>query len=265
MANLYELNAEIREEAGRGASRLLRRENRIPAIMYGAEKPPQNISLNHFEVSKALENDGVYSHILTVNIKGEKQQAVLKAIQRHPYKPKIEHIDFLRINPKEKIVMHVPVHFKGDHEAPGLKEGGVFMHLMNSIEIRCLPANLPEAIEIDVSGFNIDDTISLSELKLPKDVELMAFAHGGEKEEHDAVIVKLHIPRIEVEEEPVVAVVEGEEGAVPVEGAEGAPVAEGAEGAPKAAAPAGEKGDKGAPAKAAAPAAKDHKDHPEKK
>ena len=234
MANLYELNAEIREEAGRGASRLLRRENRIPAIVYGAEKPALNISLNHFEVSKALENDGVYSHILTLNIKGEKQQAVLKAIQRHPYKPKIEHIDFLRINPKEKIVMHVPVHFKGELDAPGIKEGGVFMHLMNSIEVRCLPSNLPESVEIDVSGFNIDDTISLSELKLPKDVELMAFAHGGDKEEHDAVVVKLHIPRIVVEEEPVVEVVEGEEGALPVEGEAAAPAEGSAEGAPKA-------------------------------
>jgi len=256
MANLYELNAEVREEAGRGASRHLRRENRIPAIIYGAEKPAENISLNHFEMSKALENDGIYSHILTLHIKGEKQQAVLKAIQRHPYKPKIVHIDFLRINPKEKIIMHVPVHFKGEQEAPGIKDGGVFMHLMNSVEVRCLPGNLPESVEIDVSGFNIDDTISLSELKLPKDVELMAFAHGGEKEEHDALVVKLHIPRIEVEEEPVVAAVEGEEGAAPAEGEAAAPAEGSAEGAPKAAAPAAEK---------AAPA-KDHsKDHSDKK
>jgi large subunit ribosomal protein L25 len=241
MANLYELNAEVREEAGRGASRLLRRENRIPAIVYGAEKPAQNISLNHFEMSKALENDGIYSHILTLNIKGEKQQAVLKAIQRHPYKPKIEHIDFLRINPKEKIIMHVPVHFKGEVDAPGVKEGGVFMHLMSSIEVRCLPSNLPESVEIDVSGFNIDDTISLSELKLPKDVELMAFAHGGDKEEHDALVVKLHIPRVEVEEEVAPVVAEGE---VPLVEGE-APAAEGAAPAPaeatKEAAPAKDK------------------------
>lgn len=257
MANLYELNAENRETAGRGASRRLRRENRIPAIMYGAEKPPINISLNHFEVSKALENEAIYSHILTVNINGQKQQAVLKAIQRHPYKPKIEHIDFLRINPKEKIIMHIPVHFKGAAEAPGLKEGGVFMHLINSIEVRCLPANLPEFIEVDVSGFNIDDTVMLSELKLPKDVELMAFAHGGEKEDHDAAVVKLHIPRIEVEEESVAVVAEGAEGAVPAEGEAAAPGAEGA--APAAAAAA--EGD----AKKEA-ASKEHgKDHSDKK
>jgi large subunit ribosomal protein L25 len=261
MANLYELNAELRETAGRGASRLLRRENRIPAIVYGAEKPAQNISLNHFEMSKALENDGIYSHILTVNINGEKQQAVLKAIQRHPYKPKIEHIDFLRINPKEKIVMHVPIHFKGELDAPGIKEGGVFMHLMNSIEIRCLPSNLPESVEIDVSGFNIDESISLSDLKLPKDVELMAFAHGGDKEEHDALVVKLHIPRVEVEEEVAPVVAEGE---VPVEGEEGAPAAEGAPATAAAPADAAKK-EPAKDAHAGKDHGKDHKDHPEKK
>ena len=253
MAIKFELNAEVRETAGRGASRRLRRENRIPAIMYGAEKPAQNISLNHFEVSKMLENEAVYSHILTLNVGSDKQQIVLKAIQRHPYKPKIEHMDLLRINPKEKITMNIPIHFKGELDAPGVKDGGVFMHLMSVVEVRCLPSNLPEFFEVDVSGFNIDDTMMLSELKVPNDVEIMLFAHGGEKEDHDTAVVKLHIPKIEVEEEPVVVAVEGEEGAVPVEGAEGtaAPAAEGA--AP--AAPAAEK----------APAAKDHKDHPEKK
>ncbi|MDX2165329.1 MAG: 50S ribosomal protein L25/general stress protein Ctc, partial [Gammaproteobacteria bacterium] len=235
-------NAEIRESAGRGASRRLRRENRIPAIMYGAEKPAQNISLNHFEVSKMLENEAVYSHVLTLNLGSEKQQIVLKAIQRHPYKPKIEHMDLLRINPKEKIIMQIPIHFKGEADAPGVKDGGVFMHLMSSVEVRCLPANLPEFFEVDVSGFNVDDTLMLSELNVPKDVEIMLFAHGGEKAEHDTAVVKLHIPKIEVEEEPTPVVAEGEEGAAPAEGTEGA--APGAEGAPAAEAPAAEKPEK---------------------
>ncbi len=242
MAIKFELNAEVREEAGRGASRRLRRENRIPAIMYGAEKPAQNISLSHFEVSKLLENEAVYSHVLTLNMGSEKQQIVLKAIQRHPYKPKIEHMDLLRINPKEKIIMQIPIHFKGEGEAPGLKDGGVFMHLMSTVEVRCLPANLPEFIEVDVSGFNVDDTIMLSELKMPKDVEIMAFAHGGEKEEHDTAVVKLHIPKVEVEEESTSVVAEGEEGAAPAEGTEGA--ASAAEGAPAAEASAAEKPEK---------------------
>ena len=220
---LYELTAQPREIAGRGASRLLRRENRIPAILYGAEKPAMSISLNHFEVSKALENDGIYSHILTLNINGEAHKTVLKDIQRHPYKPKIVHIDFLRVNPKEKIIMHIPVHVKGEADAPGIKEGGVFMHLMNSVEVRCLPSDLPEFIEVDVSGFNIDDGIHLSDLSLPKSVELMAFAHGH-ADEHDELVIKLHIPRLVVEEEPAPAV---DAATVPVEGE--AATADGAE------------------------------------
>jgi len=241
MAIKFELNAEIRETAGRGASRRLRRENRIPAIMYGAEKPAQNLSLNHFEVLKMLENEAVYSHILTLNIGSDKQQIVLKAIQRHPYKPKIEHMDLLRINPKEKIIMNIPIHFKGEADAPGVKDGGVFMHLMSVVEVRCLPSNLPEFFEVDVSGFNIDDTMMLSELKVPNDVEIMLFAHGGEKADHDTAIVKLHIPKVEVEEESTPAVAEGEEGSATAEGTEDAtPSAE----APASEGPAAEKPEK---------------------
>jgi large subunit ribosomal protein L25 len=198
----YELKAEVRQDAGRGASRRLRRESKIPAILYGAEKAPENLVLSHFEVSKALQNEGFYSHILTLHVGGEKQQAVLKDIQRHPFKPKILHMDFLRINPKEKIIMHVPLHFIGEDKAPGLKEGGVFTHMVNNLEVRCLPAALPEYIEVDVSDFVLDQIIHLSELKLPKGVELMAFAHGH-AEAHDTGVVKLQVPKIIEEEVPV--------------------------------------------------------------
>jgi large subunit ribosomal protein L25 len=198
----YELHAETRQDAGRGASRRLRRESKIPAILYGAEKAPENLTLNHFEVTKALQNEGFYSHILTLHIGAEKQQAVLKDIQRHPFKPRIMHIDFLRINPKEKIVMHVPLHFIGEDKAPGIKEGGVFTHMTNSLEVRCLPTDLPEYIEVDVSGFALDQIIHLSELKLPKGVELMAFAHGH-AEAHDTGVVKLQLPKVIEEEVPV--------------------------------------------------------------
>jgi len=236
MGVAYELNAEVRHDAGRGASRRLRRENKIPAIIYGAEKAPQNLMLSHFEVSKALQNEGFYSHILTLHIAGEKQQAVLKDIQRHPFKPKIAHIDFLRINPKEKIVMHVPLHFIGEDKAPGLKEGGVFTHMTSNVEVRCLPADLPEHIEVDVSGFGLDQVLHLSELKLPKGTELMAFAHGH-AEAHDTGVVKLAVPKVIEEEVPVV-----EEAVVPAE------VPASQQSAPAAAAPAAapvEKADKG--------------------
>jgi large subunit ribosomal protein L25 len=142
------------------------------------------LSFNHYHVLKALENEGFYSHILTLHINNEKQQAVLKDVQRHPFKPRILHLDFLRINPKEKIVMNVPLHFTGEDKSAALKEGGVFMHLTSSVEVRCLPSALPEYIE----------------LKLPEGVELTAFAHGH-AEAHDTGVVKMHIPRA-VEEEP---------------------------------------------------------------
>src|SRR3954462_15865073 len=114
MSLQYELTADTRSAAGRGASRRLRDENRVPAILYGAEKAPEMLSFNHYHVLKALENEGFYSHIITLNINNEKQQAVLKDLQRHPYKPRVIHMDFLRINPKEKIIMNVPLHFKGE-------------------------------------------------------------------------------------------------------------------------------------------------------
>ncbi len=160
------------------------------------------LSLNHYHVLKMLENEGFYSHILTINLNGTKQQAVLKDLQRHPFKPRILHMDFLRINPKEKITMQVPLHFKGEELSAGVKQGAIFTHMTTSVEVRCLPSNLPEFIEVDVSKLEMDQTLHLSELKLPKDTELMAFAHGN-AEAHDTGVVKLHLPRV-AEEEPAV-------------------------------------------------------------
>jgi len=208
MLNRYELIAEIRENIGSGASRRLRLDNKIPAIIYGGgtDKKPQKLVLNHHHISKALENEAFYSHILTLNIGGEKQQAVLKDIQRHPCQPKILHMDFLRINANEKIVMNVPLHYVGEsRDVPGIKQGGVMTHILSSIEIRCLPKDLPEFIEVDVSQMILDQIIHLSELKLPPNVELMAFAHGGERAAHDTGVVKIQLPRIMEEAAPVEA------------------------------------------------------------
>src|SRR5689334_18426296 len=121
MANQFELSAEIRSDLGKGASRRLRATDKVPAIMYGAGKDPVALSFIHHHVTKALENEAFYSHILTIDVAGEKQQAVLKDIQRHPFKPKITHLDFLRINPNEKLTMQIPLHFKGGEGSPGVK------------------------------------------------------------------------------------------------------------------------------------------------
>src|ERR1043165_567318 len=195
----FELNAETREVFGSGASRRLRRlENRVPAILYGAAEPPLPVSLEHNQILQALENEAFYSHILTIKIDGIEQKAVLKDLQRHAYKPRVLHVDLMRVSAKEKIIMSVPLHFNGEADAPGVKDaGGVLTKLLNSVEVRCLPAALPEYIEVDVSRLGLDESILLSQLTLPQGVELIAaISH-----EDDRPVVNIHIPRAVVEED----------------------------------------------------------------
>lgn len=207
MSAIYELTAEIRSDLGKGASRRLRRkDDKIPAIIFGGGKDPSALTLDHKTVTKALENEGFYSHILTLHIDGQKQQAVLKDLQRHPYKPRILHMDFLRINPHDKITMHVPLHFIGADVAPGVKDsGGIVSHLLTSVDIKCLPADLPEYIEVDISQLSLDESVHLSHLKLPKGVEVIALAHGD-----DLPVASIHIPRAVIEEAPAEETTEGE-------------------------------------------------------
>lgn len=226
----FELEVEVRADMGKGASRRLRRADKVPAIVYGAGEAPVSLMLDHNKTAKALSHEAFYSHILTLKSGKKSEQVILKAVQRHPAKPRINHIDFLRIRADQKLHMHVPLHFLGEEKAPGLAEGGVFSHIMSDVEVTCLPADLPEFIEVDVSGMLLDHTIHLTELKLPKGVELTALAHGVEG--HDLPVVTIHIPRI-IEEEVVEAAAEE----APAEGAEGAaPAAEGATEAKPAAA-----------------------------
>jgi large subunit ribosomal protein L25 len=201
----FELEVESREVFGKGASRRLRRKaDEIPAIVYGAEEAPQSIRISHNSVLRALENEAFYSHILTLSHKGKKQKVVVKAIQRHPYKSRVLHMDFLRVSDKKPITMHVPLHFLGQDVAPGVvKEGGNVTHHMVELEIKCLPANLPEYIEVDLTDAVLDTIVHLSQVKLPKGVELQYPVHGGDD---DLPVVSIHKPkRIEVEEEAVEA------------------------------------------------------------
>ena len=202
MSTQFELSAQTREAFGTGASRRLRRlEDRVPAILYGAGEAPQVLSFDHNQVLRALENEAFYSHILTIQVDGKPQKAVLKDLQRHPYKPRITHMDLLRITAKEKITMSVPLHFKGEAIAPGVKEsGGVLARLLNSVEVRCLPDALPEYIEIDVSRLGLDEALHLSQIPLPAGVELIALTH-----EDDRSVVNIHLPRAVAEEETTAA------------------------------------------------------------
>jgi large subunit ribosomal protein L25 len=220
----FELEAEHRKDIGRGASRRLRQADKIPAVVYGAGEEALSLVLDHNKTMNALSHEAFYSHILTLKVGKTNEKVILKAMQRHPVKPRIQHIDFLRIKADQKLNMHIPLHFMGEEDAPGLKEGGVFSHQMSDVEVSCLPADLPEFIEVDLSTFVLNQTLHLTELKLPKGVELVALAHGVEG--HDFPIVSLHVPRVIVEE---VVETAAEEGAAEGGEAAAAPAAEGEE------------------------------------
>lgn len=199
MSDIYELPAQTRTIIGKGGSRRLRRlESKVPAIVYGGEKQPTAITLDHNFLVNALENEGFYSHILTLNIDGQKEKVVIKDLLRHPSKPRILHADFLRVSAKTKITMAIPLHFKGSESAPGVKDqNGMVSHLMTEIEVRCLPGDLPEFIAVDISKLNIGDAIHLTEIKVPKGVEIIALLQG---EEFDQPVVTITKPHVVIEE-----------------------------------------------------------------
>jgi large subunit ribosomal protein L25 len=212
MAISFELNAEPRTDTGKGASRRLRHAGKIPAIMYGGNKDPEALTLDHNEVIRNLEHEAFYSHILTIKIGGSETRAVLRDLQRHPSKPFVQHMDLQRVSESEKIRMHVPLHFLGEEIAPGVKAGGMVSHEIIEVEVECLPKDLPEYIEVDISGMDVGDSLHLSDLAMPGGVDLLELARG---EGHDLGVVSIHAKRgtEEVEEEaaPEAAAEGGEE------------------------------------------------------
>ena len=199
----FTLDAESRSDLGKGASRRLRRTGRVPAIIYGAGAEPESISLEHNKIMHDLENEAFYSHVLTLNVSGEAQKVILRDLQRHPAKPIIMHIDFLRVRDDQEIHIHVPLHFTGEEACVGVKtEGGQISHQMIEVEVTCLPKDIPEFIEIDVSELHIGDSIHLSEIKLPQGIALTALSHG---EGHDQQVLNVHATKVAVEEEPAAA------------------------------------------------------------
>jgi large subunit ribosomal protein L25 len=155
--------------------------------------------MKHHQIAKALEYDAVYSHILTLSNGGKKQKVVLKDVQRHPYRPRVLHMDFMRIDENKPITMHVPIHFIGEKDAPGVvKSAGTVTHYMVEVSIKCLPRDLPEHIDIDLTDAELDTVVHLSHLKLPKGVELTSVIHGPED---DLPVVAIHLPKRVAEEE----------------------------------------------------------------
>jgi large subunit ribosomal protein L25 len=187
--NQFELVAEKREDVGKGASRRLRRDGKLPGIVYGADKEPTMILLAHNEVMHHLENEAFYSHILTLNVGKDSEKVVLKDLQRHPYKRTLLHVDLLRVNENEALTMRVPLHFINEEKAVGVKQGGgSISHVMTEIDIVCLPKDLPEYIQVDMLEVDLDETIHLSDLVLPEGVQIYSLLHGGEESQPVASI-----------------------------------------------------------------------------
>ncbi|MEX2575442.1 MAG: 50S ribosomal protein L25/general stress protein Ctc [Halofilum sp. (in: g-proteobacteria)] len=218
----FTLEAQTRQNVGKGASRRLRREKKVPAVVYGGKDDARSLTLSHDEVYRKLQSEAFFSHILTLNVDGKnKQRAILRDLQRHPFKPLITHMDFLRVVEDQEINVRVPLHFTGEEECVGVRmHGGEVSHLESEVEVTCLPKHLPEYIEIDMTELDVGATVHLSDLKLPEGVTIVALTHG---EDYDAAVASIHMPRVAAEEEAE----EAEEAATEGEEAE----AEGEEGA----------------------------------
>jgi large subunit ribosomal protein L25 len=194
----FKINAELRDDLGKGASRRLRRENKVPCIIYGGEKEPRSISIEHHKVLRFIEEESFFTSILELKASGgQRQSVILRDMQRHPAKPIIMHMDFQRINDDEEITMNIPLHFLNEDECEASKTSGIIVsHQITEIEISCLPGDLPEYIEIDLAEFKEGDIIRLSNINLPKGVTLTAFTHGDVEEHDEVVVATTHVQAI---------------------------------------------------------------------
>ncbi len=205
MSNVL-LEAQTRTDMGKGASRRLRRlENKVPAVIYGGEKKPMSIHFLHNKVIKALEAERIYSSVFDITVDGKVEHVILKAVQRHPYKPLVMHMDLQRVSKKDVLVKLIPLHFINEQKAPGIKAGGIINHTMTQVEVRCQAKDLPEFIEVDMAAVELNEIVHLSHLKLPKNVLLTVDVADGS---HDSPVVSIHMPRVIAEEEVVAEEVE---------------------------------------------------------
>ena len=237
-----EISARKRETQGTSAARRLRRRGLVPGIIYGGEQGAVNIELDHKALYLNLRNESFHASILTLDVSGAKEQVLLRAVNMHPYRPQVEHVDFQRVQKDRKLHMKVPLHFANAEKSPGVKEqGGVVSHVLNELDIVCFPADLPEYIEVDLSNLSVGHSLHVRDLALPKGVELAL--HKDE----NPVAATVVVPALVTEEEEAAPAVSAadvpttEQAAAPKEG-------EGEAGA----AAAGKAGDKGAAAPKAA-------------
>ena len=201
MSTDFTLNAKGREDTGKGASRRLRRlAGEVPAIIYGGKKQPEQVSLAHKDVIKALENEGFFSQVISLDVDGKAEDVVIKDIQRHPAKAIVLHMDFLRVSKTTKLTTRIPLHFINEDVCVGVKMGGgLIAHSMTELEIQCLPQDLPEYLDVDMAEVEIGQTVHISDIKLPAGVESVALSYG---EDHDLPVATVNKPKAVEEELP---------------------------------------------------------------
>jgi large subunit ribosomal protein L25 len=197
MKTSFELVAEFRDAEGKGASRRLRRANKVPAILYGGHREPRALALDHTKLMLMLENERFYSTIINIRVGDVTQAAVLKDVQRHPAKNAVLHVDLQRVLEDEKIRISIPLHFQGAAGSPGVKAGGLVSHLRNEIEVSCLPKDLPEYVNVDLSGLGMNQMLYLADLQVPEGVEILELSHG-----RNSPVVSIHHARAEEVETP---------------------------------------------------------------
>ena len=175
MSDDINVAASSRDVFGKGASRRLRRENLVPAVVYGDSKDPQSVQLKHNEVIKHLENERFYSQLLQLSVDGgEPVRAILKDVQRHPYRQQILHMDFLRVTAGAELQVSVPLHFDGEDENDAAKNfGGIIVHSENEVLVACRPRDIPEYLAVDMSGLAIGESVTLSQIPLPEGVRIV--------------------------------------------------------------------------------------------
>ena len=183
----FKLDASVRTDLGKGASRRLRREDKLPGIIYGGEEAPVSITLDHNKVNNSADFEAFYSHVLEINLDGKVVEVLVKDMQRHPFKPKITHIDFQRVIAGQDVHTNVPLHFVNEEDSAAVKAGGIAEHHVTEIEVTCLPKNLPEFIEVDMAGVEMGQTLHLSDLTLPAGVSSVELAKNDEA--HDLAVV----------------------------------------------------------------------------
>jgi len=211
MSTGFVLEFEPREQFGKGHNRRLRRQGKVPGVLYGAGRDPQPIELNWNTLMHQMEKEAFYTSIISLQEGAQAQPVIVKAVHRHPIKPQILHIDFQRILEDEEITLNVPIHFIGEAQSKGVKlQGGEIQHLMTEIEVTCLPKNLPEFIELDVTSLELNDLLHLSDVPVPEGVEFVELTHG-----RDPGVIAINPPRREEEEEAPAAEAELAAAAVP--------------------------------------------------